>query len=66
MTVISKPEDSILDLLKKGEPMSFDEIYRQLSQQKGVSEREVKETIWKLREKDQITPNKQWKMKINA
>ena len=40
----------IIDLLEKGVAMSFDEIYGQLSVKEKLSEREVKETIWKLLE----------------
>lgn len=64
MAVISKTEEYIIDLLEKGVAMSFDEIYAQLSVKEKLSEREVKETIWKLLEEGKIAPNKQWKMEI--
>lgn len=61
-TDISKTEKYIINLLKTGEAMSFDKIYGQLSVKEKLSEREVKETIWKLLEEGKIAPNKQWKM----
>jgi len=61
-----KIEEYIIDLLlEKGIAMSFDEIYAELSIKQKLSEREVKETIWKLLEDEKIIPNKHWKMEIN-
>lgn len=64
MAVKSKPEDLIIDLLKKGKPMSVNDIFSELSQTEGLSERIVKETILRLREEGRIKPNRQWKMEF--
>ncbi len=66
MAVISKSEERIIDLLKSQGSMSVDELVYKLFQKHKISEREVKEAIWDLLEKGQITPDKQWKMKINS
>lgn len=59
----AKTKKCILELLKKNEAMTFDEICDQLSVKEKFSEKDVKETIWKLLEEGKIAPDKQWKMK---
>lgn len=43
---------------------SVDELVNKLFQEHQISEREVKETILRLREEGKIRPNNQWKMEI--
>jgi predicted transcriptional regulator len=66
MVVTSETEEAILDLLKNNTSMSVNDIFRELSQEKGYSERIVKETILKLREEGKIKPNQQWKMELSS
>jgi predicted transcriptional regulator len=64
MKVLRKcEEEMILELLKQpGSAMSVDEISEELYKQDQLSERVVKETILRLREKGKIKPNREWKM----
>ena len=66
MAVISKSEERIIDLLKSQGSMSVDELVDELFHKHKISEREVKDTILKLREEGQIQPNHQWKMEYVA
>jgi predicted transcriptional regulator len=54
----------IEQLLKTMGPMSIDQIYYELSDREGFSERVIKETILRLREQGRIGPNHEWKMEI--
>lgn len=62
MATRSKNEEKIIDLLKKQGSMNIDELVNQLFQEYRISEREVKETMLRLREKGKIRPNHQWEM----
>lgn len=56
-------EKRIIKLLKTQGSKSVDELVDYFYNAYKISEREVKETILKLREKGEIKPDRQWKMK---
>ncbi len=66
MAVKSRAEEKIIELLQTEGSMSVDELVDQLFDDYQITEREVKETILKLREEGQIQPDRQWKMEYVA
>ena len=61
---MTTPEQDIIDVLKI-EPTSVDDIYKKLNPGKvKLSERIIKETILRLREKGIVVPNREWKMTL--
>jgi predicted ArsR family transcriptional regulator len=66
MAVKSRAEEKIIELLKTEGSMSVEELVEALFDDYQITEREVKETILKLREEGQIQPDHQWKMEYVA
>ena len=56
-------ESRILKLLEY-EPLDVNAIYQKLSEKEKLTERSVKEAVWKLMEETVIEPNTQWKMTL--
>jgi hypothetical protein len=62
MSVNSKPDQCILEVLKQHGPLGIDDLYEKLCTSHQFSQRDIKETIWKLLNEGKIAPNKQWHM----